>query len=75
MDEREQLTILTAIARDPATPARERVGALRLLREVEAEMPRQESAEVASMAAFMERRGSDRPPREGRGGEPLPRGP
>ena len=78
MDDREQLTILEAMARDPETPARERVAALRLLREIEASLPRQqdgEGGEVASMEAFMERRGSDRPPRGGRGGELLPPGP
>ena len=75
MDEREQLAILESLARDPTTPARERVAALRLFREVEATLPREGDGEVASMEAFMERRGSDRPPREGRGGELLPPGP
>ncbi len=62
MDEREQRDILIALARDPNTAARERVAALRLLREIEATLPvKVKDASVASLEDFMERRGTDKP--------------
>ncbi len=73
MDTHEQREILEQLARDPSTSARERVGALRLLRQIDESEPRQaEDGEVASMEAFMDRRGSSWPPREGSGGELAP---
>ena len=57
MDDQEQRRILEALIRDPETPARERVGALRLLREIaDANPPEDQDAEVASMVEFMARR-------------------
>jgi hypothetical protein len=59
VDVDEQRQILTELACDPNVAARERVGALRLLREIELDQPLEddgEAGEVAEISRFMERR-------------------
>jgi hypothetical protein len=55
MDDQEQRRILIELVRDPDTAARERVSALRLLREIDEANPSRDDgdAEVRSMEAFM----------------------